>query len=149
MPPRKDERLEELLRSAATDEAGFASAANDDPVPRRVALYAEMLRHVPPSCAGCIGCLLLSDGAGGVRAIPLGELPVEIGRAAGCDVSLDDPEVSRRHCRVWVQHGRAWLEDLASINGTFVNDRRVALRMALRDGDVLRVGRTLLVFARP
>jgi hypothetical protein len=45
---------------------------------------------------------------------------------------------SRRHARLSVIDNRAWLEDLGSKNGTFVNDRRIASRTVLRSGDSVR-----------
>jgi pSer/pThr/pTyr-binding forkhead associated (FHA) protein len=45
---------------------------------------------------------------------------------------------SRRHARLTVINNRAWLEDLESKNGTFVNGRRIASRTVLRSGDSVR-----------
>jgi pSer/pThr/pTyr-binding forkhead associated (FHA) protein len=68
-----------------------------------------------------------------------------IGRGSA-DVALKDPDVSRKHAVV--EHdatGQVILRDLASRNGTFVNDRRVA-NCVLNRGDRVRVGSTILVF---
>jgi ABC transport system ATP-binding/permease protein len=63
-----------------------------------------------------------------------------VGRAPRADFILEAPLVSRLHCRI--EAGRDSLEviDLASTNGTFVNDKRIE-RSPLRSGDRLRVGR--------
>src|SRR4051812_29535752 len=53
-----------------------------------------------------------------------GELTV--GRAAGCQVALEDNYVSQLHARVFSRDGTVWVEDLGSTNGTYVNDRRVS-----------------------
>jgi pSer/pThr/pTyr-binding forkhead associated (FHA) protein len=51
--------------------------------------------------------------------------------------------VSRRHARIFLQDNLVSLEDLGSINGTFVNGRKLDPYMpeALRDGDMLQLGR--------
>ena len=148
MPSTRHRQLEELLRTSADPGSEPAQPETDDPVARRVALYAELLRLAPPA-ENTGGRLLLADAAGGVRAIPLTAAPIEIGRAAACAVRLDDPEISRHHCRVSIGVDGTWLEDLGAANGTWLNDQRMSSRAPLHDGDVIRVGRTLVVFARP
>ena len=70
-----------------------------------------------------------------------------IGRSMSCDVSIDDPSISRRHCTVHWEDGQLILEDGGSQNGTWVNHTRVQ-RCSLRDGDVIRMGTTRLHFRR-
>jgi predicted component of type VI protein secretion system len=48
-----------------------------------------------------------------------------LGRARDCHVVVDDPRVSSRHARLDVAEGGAWLVDLRSTNGTFVDGRRL------------------------
>lgn len=69
-----------------------------------------------------------------------------IGRErASSDVTLKDPNVSRRHAQV-ICAGGAWsIEDLNSTNGTLVNNRRVT-RCPLRDGDLLTFGLSTFEF---
>jgi len=75
-----------------------------------------------------------------------GELTV--GRAAGCQVALEDNYVSQLHARVFTRDGAVWVEDLGSTNGTYVNDRRVSSPLAVRRGDQLKVGSTVLELKR-
>ena len=63
---------------------------------------------------------------------------VLIGRDQSCTLVIDSPLVSREHARLTVNDGRWQLEDLGSINGSFVNGRRVREPVALKSGD--RVG---------
>jgi pSer/pThr/pTyr-binding forkhead associated (FHA) protein len=72
---------------------------------------------------------------------------LSIGRLAACEVALPwDSEVSRAHA-VLEQVGSAWtIEDRGSSNGTLVNASRIAGPHVLRDGDVVRIGRTVLIF---
>lgn len=68
-----------------------------------------------------------------------------VGRLASCDVCLADANTSRQHA-AFVREGRGWaIEDLGSTNGTLVNGEPVD-RMRLRDGDVVVVGVTELVY---
>lgn len=69
-----------------------------------------------------------------------------LGRSAEASVRIDAPGVSRRHALVVVAHDGATIEDLASKNGTFVDERPVEAPTPLHDGDRLRLGRQLLVF---
>jgi pSer/pThr/pTyr-binding forkhead associated (FHA) protein len=70
-----------------------------------------------------------------------------IGRLPACEVALPwDSEVSRAHALL-EQVGGAWtIEDRGSSNGTLVNASRITGPHVLHDGDVLRIGRTQLVF---
>lgn len=150
MPPAHKATLEELLRAATDAETLPVVAPQDDPVARRIALYAELVRLAPPAAPGSRGRLLVPTETGGVSVFPLGEAPLEIGRSIACAIRLEDREVSRRHCRVELDaSGNPSLDDLDSANGTFVNDQRISHPVALRDGDVIRVGRTLIVAGCP
>ena len=71
--------------------------------------------------------------------------PLVIGRSSECNFRIAARSVSRAHCRIFDQDGSYWVEDLGSTNRTFVNDA-VVDRCQLRDGDQLRVGKTVLKF---
>ena len=82
-------------------------------------------------------------GALGPQRLPLeGELTV--GRGAESAVRLDARNVSRRHARVTVENGTAFVEDLGSRNGTLVNGQPLRGRRKLRSGDVLQVADEIL-----
>ncbi len=68
-----------------------------------------------------------------------------IGREAAADVSIEDPSISRRHAAIDRTRAVTTLGDLGSANGVFVNGERIRTR-ALADGDLVRVGDTLLRF---
>lgn len=71
--------------------------------------------------------------------IVLTQPELTLGRHSSCDVRLPLPDVSRRHCRLVFQAGRWWLLDLHSLNGIYVNDRKVQAR-ALKPNDRIRIG---------
>lgn len=71
-----------------------------------------------------------------------------MGRATRSDFVVDAPLVSRFHCRLTVSaDGGLEVEDLESTNGTYVNDARVR-RLALQQGDRLRIGRVEFTIER-
>ena len=72
---------------------------------------------------------------------------ISIGRMPGCELALVwDDEVSRAHALL-ERVGGAWtVEDRGSSNGTLVNASRITGPVVLRDADVVRIGRTQLVF---
>ncbi len=67
-----------------------------------------------------------------------------IGRGDEADVRLVEDKMSRRHCRLFIEAGEAYIEDLGSSNGTFVNGHRVQ-RQKLADGDKIQVGETTIL----
>jgi pSer/pThr/pTyr-binding forkhead associated (FHA) protein len=68
-----------------------------------------------------------------------------IGRELGCGLRIPSAEVSRRHCRIDVGENSLSVEDLNSINGTYVNNIAVIGRQDLSPGDRLRIGPTTFV----
>jgi hypothetical protein len=72
---------------------------------------------------------------------------LQIGRAPGCDIVLDDRNVSRRHAEIRRRGPVVVLVDLDSTNGTIVNGRRVR-EHPLADGDRITLGNSRLTFER-
>jgi FHA domain len=77
------------------------------------------------------------------RAFALNE-EITLGRAAGCQVPLDDAYASQVHARVFEREGHWYVEDLGSTNGTYLNRRRVAGPMVIKRHDRLQIGNTVL-----
>jgi pSer/pThr/pTyr-binding forkhead associated (FHA) protein len=69
---------------------------------------------------------------------------VTLGRAAGCQITVDDTFVSQLHARVFARDGRFLVEDLGSTNGTYLNRQKVSGPMVIAPGDRLQVGNTVL-----
>jgi pSer/pThr/pTyr-binding forkhead associated (FHA) protein len=70
---------------------------------------------------------------------------ITVGRSPDCDIFLDDVTVSRRHALLKRDDGRFFIEDQGSLNGTFLNRRRIETA-ALEDGDELQIGKYKLTF---
>ena len=64
---------------------------------------------------------------------------------SGCDVLLEDPEVSRRHVRLRPVGGELHAEDLGSSDGTLVNGHVIAGTVSVEHGSVIRVGSSELI----
>jgi pSer/pThr/pTyr-binding forkhead associated (FHA) protein len=97
--------------------------------------------------------VLYRDGDGVQRIVDLGEAPARttIGRSPTSGVALTwDAEVSRVHASL--EHvGDEWtfVDDGRSHNGSFIDGERVSGRRRLRDGDIIALGRTTIVFRSP
>lgn len=76
----------------------------------------------------------------------LTEPAVAIGREPSSAVFLDDVTVSRRHAELEVGGRTALLRDLGSLNGTYVNRRRIEGDEALENGDEIQIGKFRLVY---
>lgn len=121
-------------RSAPRPAAAPAAPAGDD------LARTSVLRR--PELAG--SAALIVGGEGG-RRLSIGD-NVTLGRLPECDVTLDDPSVSRRHAKIW-RNGESWtIEDLGSTNGVKVNGSQVG-RSDLADGDRLHLGTVQLLFS--
>jgi pSer/pThr/pTyr-binding forkhead associated (FHA) protein len=77
------------------------------------------------------------------QAYPLDD-EVTLGRAAGCQVPLEDSYASQVHARVFNREGQWYVEDLGSTNGTYLNRRRVAGPMVMKRRDRVQIGNTVL-----
>jgi pSer/pThr/pTyr-binding forkhead associated (FHA) protein len=67
-----------------------------------------------------------------------------VGRHPDSTIAIDEPFVSVEHAELAYDHGRWWLRDLGSTNGTFVNGDRVRVATGIRPGDVVQFGRIKL-----
>jgi len=88
--------------------------------------------------------LLLKFENATLKEIPLGARPVTIGRAPDNDIPIDNLAVSNYHARVYLEAGSLVVEDLNSLNGSFLNDIRVE-RAMLKDGDTILIGKHVVL----
>src|SRR5262249_37418989 len=72
--------------------------------------------------------------------LELSEGQFAVGRNASCQLSLDDPLVSRRHALLHVAPENVSIEDLQSRNGVLVNGTKIEGRLDLRPGDKILIG---------
>lgn len=96
------------------------------------ALQAQLTIHLP-------------DGSEQTHNLPVN--PVVIGKAPECDLTIQDGAISRRHAQIEKRDGTVFVKDLNSLNGTFVNDRKIGDQdQELKDGDKIGLGRTKIEF---
>ena len=92
--------------------------------------------------------LVIRSGGGraGEHFVPKGER-TSIGRSPDCDVFLDDVTVSRKHAVLVHRDDEFVIEDEGSLNGTFLNRKRIE-STELEDDDELQIGKYRLTFLR-
>ena len=90
-------------------------------------------------------CLVVIYGDDLGRKHNLDAPSILIGRSNTSDIQIDQESVSRNHAKILNTGKSVLLRDLGSTNGTYVNDDLVDEHM-LRDGDLIKVGRTIFKF---
>jgi hypothetical protein len=90
--------------------------------------------------------LVVRSGGGraGEHFAPQGERTT-IGRSPDCDIFLDDVTVSRKHAVLAERDGEFFIEDQGSLNGTFLNRKRIE-SSRIEDGDEVQIGKYRLTF---
>lgn len=90
--------------------------------------------------------ILLKHKESVLREIPIDKSEITIGRMPTNDVFIDNPAVSGFHAKIFKdEHGRFLLEDQNSLNGTFVNGKRIS-KVILNNGDDIIIGRHNIIF---
>lgn len=89
--------------------------------------------------------LIVTTGplAGSRFAVP--EQGLRLGRSSTCEISIQDPALSRNHCLFEMRDGALWVTDLASANGTAVNGEDLGdASRRLVSGDIINAGESEL-----
>ena len=144
LPEPGSRELLRPLRRAARQGGGRARDDADVHTRRGARTLLEALEDL-----GITGpALVVRSGGGraGETFHPEGE--TTIGRSPDCGIFLDDVTVSRKHAVIVQRDGGFFVEDQGSLNGTFVNRKRVESAQ-LEDGDELQIGKYRLTFLQP
>ncbi len=80
-----------------------------------------------------------------LKEVPLDKEVITIGRKTANDIQVDNLAVSSSHARVFKKGEQYYIEDLSSLNGTFVNGKKIQVH-ALNDSDVIIVGKHTLIY---
>jgi len=109
-----------------------------------VSLGPDDLDAGPDSIAGPALVVRSGGGRAGESFEAIGERAL-IGRSPECDIFLDDVTVSRKHAELVQEDGTWTIRDLGSLNGTFVNRKRIE-STEIEDDDELQIGKYRLTF---
>lgn len=83
--------------------------------------------------------LVLLDGSHRGHRVTLTVGEVVVGRARGSKVRLASERISRKHCRLWLERKKLWIQDLGSQNGTYVNDEVAIGKVQLKPEDEIKL----------
>jgi len=89
--------------------------------------------------------LILKFKEATLEEIPINKPAITIGRVDTNDIKIENLAVSREHAKIVQDEDRYIIEDLNSLNGTFLNEKRV-MKGILRNNDEILVGKHTLVF---
>lgn len=131
-----------ILRDIATAPAAPRPGSRARRPPARIPAATPGRPQTPPRE------LVVHRAQGTPELIPLRGDELRIGRAADCQVRLDDGYVSEQHARVYRSDGDWVVADLGSTNGTFLNQSKVAAPAPLAPGDQLAIGKTVIEVRR-
>jgi serine phosphatase RsbU (regulator of sigma subunit) len=92
--------------------------------------------------------LVVLEGTSPGKRLELASEPITIGRGSKSTLVVDDHDVSRLHARVTLVNGTAFLEDMQSTNGTFVDGEQVSSGVVLKDGARLQMGGQTIKYER-
>jgi Protein of unknown function (DUF3662)/FHA domain len=140
--PRGDVRVAANVVDDGADR--IAEPAPPQPSTHTMVLDRPGPAASPADSASRAFLLVRTEGAPQVR-FDLGDALISIGRASDNDVIVDDPEVSRHHCQLKLQHGAYSFADLGSRNGSWINGQPVT-EVALGPGDSIQIGSTEIEF---
>ncbi|MCH2182051.1 MAG: FHA domain-containing protein [Mariniblastus sp.] len=84
--------------------------------------------------------LVVVGGEAKQAEVRLKTLPATIGRAREATLTLPHPLVSRKHCEIFEENGQLYVKDLDSLNGTYVNNERIAGQQPLGPEQLLTLG---------
>jgi len=130
------------VRVVRTDlrSSGQPRVATPPPARRRDRAKSTAVPTMPPGPTH----LLVREGALAGTRIGLTGVPVLIGRANDSTLVLTDDYASTRHARISLQDGVWFVEDLGSMNGTYLGQRKLDGPVPLDVGVPVRIGKTVL-----
>ncbi len=125
---------------------GAEGTTGDSTASYRIGETGEF-EEVPIQAVTARGAMLVIRAGGGRagEAFPLDRPRLTVGRRPDSDLFLDDVTVSRDHAVVVKRGEHYYLDDCGSLNGTYVNRRRIDSQR-LNDGDELQIGKYKLAF---
>jgi serine/threonine protein kinase len=135
VPRRLEQLVVKCLSKAPADRPASAQAVAEEL--RRIRAGLSGTKAAPSLTLSKLPVLILvaEDSGKELRLVGASTL---IGRGTDCDLVLKAADVSKQHCRLVLEPGKAFVEDLDSVNGTHVNGEAIE-RCELHDGDLLEI----------
>ena len=99
-----------------------------------------------PTDGPVLADLIALNAEFGPRNYALSASPLRIGREDCNDIVIKEEQVSKHHASVFYEKGQFWVENLKSTNGLCVNGKSVEDRSSLNQGDLIKIGTTILRF---
>jgi len=99
-----------------------------------------------PQTLDLSGVLIIRDGEMAGQSFVLDRPIITIGRGTECDVAINNASISRRHAQILRQANGNYVQDLASHNGTKVNDQPLLAPQLLQAGDIVCLGNVRLEY---
>lgn len=128
-------------------EARDAQGLDESEVTQELEGFGLMPLPGPDSSEDEVPVLTVIAGRATGRTFRLDAPEMVLGRSMDVAISVMDLGVSRNHAKVFDSDGEVWVSDLSSLNGTYVNERRITGSVRLMEGDCVRLGaNTLLRF---
>lgn len=125
------------LTGVSTDTTTVLKAVTEEHLPDLTPEDLEAVRGMAPGTA----LLIINPGGSGSERILINSDVTTVGRHPDSDVFLDNITVSRNHAKFTREGDAFYLEDLGSLNGTYVNRKIVDSRVRLSEGDEIQIGR--------
>jgi serine/threonine protein kinase len=135
VPPRLERLVVKCLSKAPADRPASAHAVAEE-LRRIRASLGTSKASLSLTLAGLPVLILVAEESG--KQIRLPGANSLIGRGPHCDLVLKASDVSKQHCRLILEPGKAFIEDLDSVNGTHVNGEPIE-HCELHDGDRLEI----------
>jgi two-component system, cell cycle response regulator len=111
----------------------------------RAKTVVTSISRISEKPTGKEACLVMIYGLELGKKYNLNSASIVLGRSSKCDIQIDQESISRNHSKI-VNTGKSILiRDLGSTNGTYVNDEPID-EYVLRDGDLIKIGRTIFKF---
>jgi two-component system cell cycle response regulator len=120
-----------------------------DPEEKTVIATAKDLQPLQKPDANSPASLIQYVGEKAGTRYPLNKEKMTVGRSDQADICISEASVSRLHATLWVEQGHMFLEDGKSVNGTFVNEKKILERVDLQDQDMVRLGTVLFKYFAP
>ena len=112
---------------------------------RRKKTVVTVISDVTEHVVSLDACLVVIYGLDLGKRYKLDQPTTVIGRSSKCIIFVDQESISRNHAKLTNKGKSVVVKDLGSTNGTYVNDK-VIDEVILKDGDLIKIGRTIFKF---